>query len=84
MLLFACALAWVFADQRRRCPECLGLLALPVTIGSWASVLEPVSTELVCEQGHGSLSVPESALALPQKWTALDVSWRGLFPATTR
>jgi hypothetical protein len=83
MFLFACALAWIFADQRRRCPECLHVLALPVTIGSWSSVLEPVSTELICEQGHGSLSVPESVLALPEKWTSLDASWRDLFVAPT-
>src|SRR5690349_16752216 len=52
---FGCAVIWVFTDQRRRCPECLGRLALPVTLGSWASVFDPVTTEMLCDEGHGSL-----------------------------
>jgi hypothetical protein len=55
---------------------------MPVTIGSWSSpLLDPVSTELLCEQGHGSLCVPEtqSSASEPDRWTALDDSWRELF-----
>ena len=35
---FGCGIIWVFTDQRRRCPVCLRRLAMPVTLGSWASV----------------------------------------------
>ena len=76
---FGASLAWCFGDQRRRCPVCLRRLVLPVTIGSWASVLEPVTTELVCEEGHGSLSMFELAAGPNDRWVALDASWRPLF-----
>ncbi len=81
----ACALGfwWSFADQRRRCPQCLQLLAMPITIGSWASVLDPVTTEFLCESGHGSLYVPETEHGEPDHWTALDPSWRDLFDKLT-
>jgi hypothetical protein len=81
----ACALAfwWSFADQRRRCPQCLQLLAMPVTIGSWASVLDPVTTEFLCESGHGSLYLPETEHGERDHWTALDPSWRDLFEKMT-
>lgn len=78
IVAFGCALAWAFADQRRRCPVCLHLLALPVTFGSWSSVLDAVTTEFVCENGHGTLSIPETQTAPPDCWIALDPSWRGL------
>jgi hypothetical protein len=83
--LAACAFAfwWSFVDQRQRCPECLERLALPVTIGSWSSVLEPVTTEFLCEFGHGSLCVPETERGEPDRWTALDASWRDLFEKVT-
>jgi MacB-like periplasmic core domain len=76
------ALYWCFHDQRRRCPVCLHRLTMPVTIGSWSSpLLDPVSTELLCEQGHGSLCVPETQSSASETghWTALDESWRELF-----
>jgi hypothetical protein len=75
---FGIGVIWVFTDQRRRCPVCLGRLALPVTFGSWASVLEPVTTEMLCDQGHGALSMDENELGPGDRWTALDSSWRGL------
>jgi hypothetical protein len=75
----ACAIWWSFADQRRRCPVCLQQLGMPVTMGSWASVLDPATTELVCDSGHGSLCVPESTEGAPDRWTNLDPSWRELF-----
>ncbi|PWU10440.1 MAG: hypothetical protein C5B51_04375 [Terriglobia bacterium] len=74
---------WSFADQRHRCPECLERLAMPVTIGSWSSVLEPVTTEFLCESGHGSLYVPETEQGERDRWTALDSSWRELFDKVT-
>ena len=81
----ACAFGfwWSFADQCRRCPQCLQLLAMPVTIGSWSSVLDPVTTEFLCESGHGSLYLPETEQGAPDHWTALDPSWRELFEKVT-
>jgi hypothetical protein len=76
------AMCWSFYDQRRRCPVCLNRLSMPVTIGSWSSpLLEPVSTEMMCELGHGTLCLPEtqSSASEPDRWTALDDSWRELF-----
>jgi len=75
---FASGVIWVFADQRRRCPVCLGRLAMPVTFGSWASVFEPAKTEMLCDEGHGALSMDESEIGAGDRWIALDSSWRGL------
>lgn len=85
LFLAACSFAlwWSFRDQRQRCPECFEFLAMPVTIGSWSSVLEPVSTEFLCESGHGSLCVPETEQGLRDRWTSLDASWRELFDKVT-
>ena len=73
---FGAAIVWVFSDQRLRCPICLRRLAMPVAIGSWASTFEPPATELLCEAGHGSLCVSESAGGEPDRWVALDESWQ--------
>ena len=72
-----CALAtlWCVADQRKRCPVCLSRLALPVTLGSWSSsLLDPVTTEFVCERGHGSLAMPETDASSAERdgWTGMD------------
>jgi hypothetical protein len=72
-----CAL-WSLADQRRRCPVCLRPLEMPVTMGSWSSVFEPATTEFLCSDGHGALSLLEVEPAA-DRWVALDDSWRGLF-----
>jgi hypothetical protein len=79
--IFICAFSiwWSFADQRGRCPVCLQLLTMPVSIGSWSSILEPATTEVVCDSGHGSLSFPEAADGQPDRWTNLDPSWSELF-----
>jgi hypothetical protein len=74
--LFGCCVIWVFADQRCRCPVCLGRLALPVTFGSWASVFEPVTTEMVCDEGHGAMCVAESEMSGDDRWIELDASWK--------
>ena len=70
-----CAI-WVFDDQRRRCPVCLRRLARPVTMGSWSSMFEPVTTEFLCDEGHGSLSLAESEIGEGDRWVSLDASWR--------
>jgi hypothetical protein len=75
---FGCCVIWAFADQRQRCPVCLGRLALPVTFGSWASVFDPVTTEMICDEGHGSLHVAESEMSGDDRWIELDASWKGL------
>jgi hypothetical protein len=65
---------WCLADQRRRCPVCLRRLVLPVTIGSWASTFEGVTTEMLCDRGHGSRTVPETEMSAPEQWVAHDRS----------
>jgi hypothetical protein len=76
------AFRWVLTDQRRRCPECLRLLAHPATIGRPAhTVLEWYGTEFACTKGHGLLHVREdvSISFHSQRWLHLDRSWRALF-----
>jgi hypothetical protein len=73
---FGLAAIWIFDDQRRRCPVCLRRLARPVTMGSWASMFEPVTTEFLCDEGHGALSLAESELGEGDRWVSLDASWR--------
>jgi hypothetical protein len=75
---FGVSVIWVFGDQRRRCPVCLRRLERPVTFGSWGSIFEPATTEFVCEEGHGSLSLDESEIGAGDRWVALDASWHGL------
>jgi|GEM_PF-1713467 len=74
-------LRWASLDQSRRCPVCLRRLAIPATSGSWGSaLLEPFSTELLCDQGHGALRFSEihTALGEIRRWVAMDDSWREL------
>jgi hypothetical protein len=73
---FGPAVIWVFDDQRRRCPVCLRRLARPVTMGSWASMFEPATTEFLCDEGHGALSLAENENSDGDRWVALDASWR--------
>jgi hypothetical protein len=75
---FGLAAIWVFDDQRRRCPVCLRRLARPVTMGSWGSMFEPVTTEFLCDEGHGALSLAESEIGAGDRWVSLDASWREL------
>lgn len=79
---FLAGLHWAFADQRRRCPVCLRLLAHPTRIGGASQTfLEWYGTELVCAHGHGLLYVPEiptSSYSAP-RWQDLDPSWSSLF-----
>ena len=73
---FGLAAIWVFDDQRRRCPVCLRRLSRPVTMGSWGSMFEPVTTEFLCDEGHGALSLAESEIGEGDRWVSLDASWR--------
>ena len=85
ILTFGFATLWSISDQRRRCPVCLHRLIMPVTMGSWASIFDPAATELVCEAGHGSLSLieDEAEISPLDHWTQLDSSWQYLFRKNT-
>jgi hypothetical protein len=77
------AVRWINADQRKRCPVCLRLLANPVRIGESSRILlEWRGTELMCPRGHGLLYVPEwpAIWSGRQRWIHLGPSWSGLFP----
>ncbi len=74
-------LRWTVLDQSRRCPVCLRRLGMPVTSGSWSSsLIEPASTELLCDMGHGALQVSDSFTTLGEirRWIAMEDSWREL------
>lgn len=76
------AVRWIHADQRKRCPVCLRLLANPVRIGESSRILlEWHGTELMCLRGHGLLYVPEwpAIWSGRQRWMSLGPSWGGLF-----
>ncbi len=76
------ALRWINADQRKRCPVCLRLLANPVRIGESSRILlEWHGTELMCLRGHGLLYVPEwpAIWSGRQRWMNLGASWGRLF-----
>jgi hypothetical protein len=82
LLICVFAAIMILLDQRRRCPVCLHRLSLPVSMGTYSSpLLDPASTELLCDQGHGVLTVPgtETSASAEERWTALDESWRELF-----
>ncbi len=80
-------LRWAILDQSRRCPVCLRRLGTTITSGSWSSsLLEPASTEMLCDQGHGSLCFTGSYSTLGEirRWITLDESWRELIAADQR
>jgi hypothetical protein len=81
-----CGTVWSLADQQRRCPVCLRLMTMPVRIGSWASVLEPVTTELLCDRGHGSRCLREVEMGEPDRWISLEPEFigAGMFPLGLR
>jgi len=71
-------LRWAFADQERRCKQCLRSLASPAQVGRPSyNLLEWNGTEQACSQGHGSLSVPEMETSWCQysRWTGSDAGW---------
>ncbi len=77
LMLWMFAARWAFADQRRRCPVCLHLLAHPARIGEAShTFLDWYGAELLCPRGHGMLHVPEiHASAYPgARWLSLDPS----------
>ncbi len=82
--LAVAVITWCIADQQKRCRRCLRRLTMPVDVGRPGSVLlNFAGTEMVCEDGHGMLYVPESeSNALERdRWRTLDESWAELFRA---
>jgi hypothetical protein len=73
IVAFDWAVVWSLADQQHRCPVCLRRLIRPVRIGTWASVFEPVTTEWICEAGHGALSVHEIDPRQSDRWIELEM-----------
>jgi hypothetical protein len=45
-------------------------------MGSWGSMFDPVTTEFLCDDGHGALSLAESEIGEGDRWVTLDASWR--------
>ncbi len=82
--LAVAVLSWSIADQQKRCRVCLRRLTMPVDVGRPGSVLlNFAGTEMVCEDGHGMLYVPESESNSLERdrWRTLDESWAELFRA---
>ena len=82
--LAVAVLTWCIADQQKRCRRCLRRLSMPVEVGRPGSVLlNFAGTEMVCEDGHGTLYVAESESNVLERdrWRTLDESWAELFRA---
>jgi hypothetical protein len=80
-------LRWAMLDQARRCPVCVRRLGVPVTSGSWSSaLLEPATTEMLCDQGHGALNVADarSPFGEIRRWIAMEDSWRELLASENK
>ncbi len=75
------SLRWAWTDQRKRCPNCLSRLALPVRISEGSRMLlEPSGTEMACPRGHGTLFSGHGASMAPDyRWSPLDATRRDLF-----
>ena len=76
------AMRWALRDQRRRCPVCLRALTNPAEVGQKSrNFLAWYGTELICNEGHGLLHVPElpTSWFSTQRWLYLDSSWEVLF-----
>ncbi len=80
-------LRWAMLDQARRCPVCVRRLGVPVTSGSWSSaLLEPATTEMLCDEGHGALNVADarSPFGEIRRWIAMEDSWRELLASENK
>lgn len=58
-------------DQQFRCRVCVARMTHPVRIGTHANpLLEGIGSELLCENGHGTLWVPETEIQTfgPKAW----------------
>ncbi len=81
-LLGVGALFLVAREHRYRCRTCLRRLRMPVTEGSWTSLVlfGPPRTEYICPYGHGTLRVPEVAVSGFERarWKAHNDLWKEL------
>ena len=52
-------------EHRYRCRTCLRRLRMPLTTGSWTSMIlpGPARTEYICPYGHGTLRMTETTLS---------------------
>ena len=74
---------WSIRDQLTRCRTCLRRFGMEVYLwGAGRTFLEITGAELVCDQGHGTLHVPEmqSGNVDSERWAYMDDSWRILGP----
>ena len=39
-------------------------------------MFEPVTTEMLCNEGHGAMCVAESEMSGDDRWIELDASWK--------
>ena len=72
----------VLHGHRHRCPHCLRPLGHAAMVGSPStSFLDWYGLELVCEQGHGLMHVPDMPTTWfpAPRWVVLDASWSELF-----
>ena len=77
------ALSWSVRDQLARCRTCLQRFGMEVYLwGAGRTFLEVTGAELVCDQGHGTLHVPEMEAGCvdTERWAYMDDSWRILGP----
>ncbi len=75
-------LRWAVADQRQRCPICLGRVTHPAQVGiASCTFLGWNGTEMFCMGGHTLLHVPSLPTSWfgTQRWLYLDNSWDFLF-----
>jgi hypothetical protein len=71
-------LRWSFHDKEQRCKQCLRSLATPARVGRPShNLLEWNGSELICKQGHGSLSIPEMETSWCQssQWVEQKPDW---------
>jgi hypothetical protein len=76
-------LTWSIRDQLSRCRTCLRRFGIEVYLwGAGRTFLEITGAELVCDQGHGTLHVPEMQAGCVdgERWAYMDDSWRILGP----
>jgi len=82
LLGHAFVLRWSLQDQAGRCPVCCRQVAMPLTVGSRASlILDRPCVDFLCTRGHGTLRLSDltTCTAEPYRWTPLDRSWQEVF-----
>jgi hypothetical protein len=81
LMLCAAMMWWSLVDQRLRCPICFRRLRMPVSLGTFGSILFDLpATEYICTHGHGTLHVPEPRTneLEPTRWRPHGDVWEEL------